>query len=127
MIRYAFRPRPRRSRSSDRLGSRPLSSRMRVTTADEAVGAIRSGDQVYVHCAAAAPSVLLDALVARAGELSDVGMVHLHIEGPGPHLAREMEGHFRHRALFIGPNARAAVGDELEDLTLPQRQRDARF
>src|SRR6266511_2638309 len=31
--------------------------------------------------------------------------------GPGPHLAPEMEGHFRHVALFIGPNARAAVNE----------------
>ena len=38
---------------------------MRVVSPQEAVAGIRSGDQVYVHCAAAAPSVLLDALVAR--------------------------------------------------------------
>ena len=43
------------------------------------------------------------------------GVVHLHIEGPGPHLAPEMAGHFRHRALFIGPNARAAVNEGRAD------------
>ena len=79
---------------------------MRTVSAQEAVDSITSGDQVYVHCAAATPSVLLDALVERAPELHNVGVVHLHIEGPGPHLAPEMAGHFRHRALFIGPNAR---------------------
>ena len=79
---------------------------MRLVTAAEAVAGIGSGEQVYVQCAAATPSVLLDALVARAAELRDVGMIHLHIEGPGPHLAPAMAGHFRHRALFIGPNAR---------------------
>ena len=84
---------------------------MRIVSPAEAVAGIRSGDQIYVHAAAAAPSVLLDALVARAPELSDVSVVHLHIEGPGPHLAPEMAGHFRHRALFIGPNARAAVNE----------------
>ena len=52
---------------------------MELVTPDQAVAGIRSGDQVYVHCAAAAPSVLLDALVARAPELRDVGMIHLHI------------------------------------------------
>jgi 4-hydroxybutyrate CoA-transferase len=88
---------------------------VQIVTPAEAVAGTRSGDQVYVHCAAAAPSVLLDALVARAGELSDVGVVHLHIEGPGPHLAPEMAGHFRHRALFIGPNARAAVNEGRAD------------
>jgi 4-hydroxybutyrate CoA-transferase len=84
---------------------------MRIVTPDEAVAGIRSGDQLYVHAAAAAPSVLLDALVRRAPELEEVRVVHLHIEGPGPHLAPEMAGHFRHLALFIGPNARQAIND----------------
>jgi acyl-CoA hydrolase len=84
---------------------------MRIVTPEEAVAGIRSGDSVYVHCAAATPSFLLDALVARAPELNDVKMIHLHTEGPGPHLQPEMAGHFRHLALFIGPNARAAVNE----------------
>jgi 4-hydroxybutyrate CoA-transferase len=88
---------------------------MQIVTPAEAVAGIRSGDEIYVHCAAAAPSVLLDALVARAPELEGVGVVHLHIEGPGPHLAPDMATHFRHRALFIGPNARAAVNEGRAD------------
>ena len=88
---------------------------MRIVSPAEAVSGIRSGQQVYVQCAAATPSVLLDALVARAPELRDVGMIHLHTEGPGPHLAPEMAAHFRHRALFVGPNARAAVNEGRAD------------
>ncbi len=90
---------------------------MRIVTSAEAVSAIDSGQQVYVHCAAAAPSVLLDALVDRATaeDLTDISVVHLHIEGPGPHLAPEMARHFRHRALFIGPNARRAVEEDRAD------------
>jgi acyl-CoA hydrolase len=84
---------------------------MRIVSPEEAVAGIRSRDQIYLHGAAATPSVLLDALVARAPELQDVRVVHLHCEGPGPHLAPEMAPHFRHRALFIGPNARAAVNE----------------
>jgi acyl-CoA hydrolase len=88
---------------------------MRIVTPAEAVAGIRSGDQLYLQCAAATPSVLLDALVARAPELRDVSVVHLHCEGPGPHLAPEMAPHFRHRALFIGPNARAAINEGRAD------------
>jgi acyl-CoA hydrolase len=88
---------------------------MRIVSPAEAVAGIQSGNEVYIHCAAATPSVLLDALVARAPELRDVGMVHLHIEGPGPHLRPEMAPHFRHRALFVGPNARDAVNDGRAD------------
>ncbi|MBF8291010.1 MAG: acetyl-CoA hydrolase/transferase [Chloroflexi bacterium] len=89
----------------------PYPRGMRIVTAEEAVAGIKSGQQIYVQGAAATPSVLLDALVARASELRDVSVVHLHCEGPGPHLAPEMAPHFRHRALFIGPNARAAVNE----------------
>ena len=90
---------------------------MRIVTPDEAVSTIQSGQQIYVHCAAAAPSVLLDALVerARSADLTGVGVTHLHIEGPGPHLAPDMARHFRHRALFVGPNARRAIEEDRAD------------
>jgi acyl-CoA hydrolase len=88
---------------------------MQIVQADEAVAGIRSGDQVFLHGGAAVPSLLLDALVARARDLRDVGLIHFHANGPGPHLAPEMAGHFRHRALFIGPNAREAVNDGRAD------------
>jgi 4-hydroxybutyrate CoA-transferase len=88
---------------------------MRIVSAAEAVSGVRSSQQVYVQCAAGTPSVLLDGLVARAAELRDVGMIHLHTEGPGPHLAPEMAPHFRHRALFVGPNARVAVNEGRAD------------
>jgi len=88
---------------------------MKIVSADEAVSVVRSRERIYLQCAAATPSVLLDALVARAPELEDVAVVHLHCEGPGPHLAPEMAGHFRHRALFVGPNARAAVNEGRAD------------
>ncbi len=85
---------------------------MRIVTPAEAVAGIKSGQQIYVQCAAATPSVLLDALVASGRpSCSDVKVVHLHTEGPGPQLAPEMAGHFLHRALFIGPNARAAIAE----------------
>jgi acyl-CoA hydrolase len=88
---------------------------MQIVNAAEAVAGIRSGQQVFVHGGAATPSVLLDALVARADELENVSMVHFHTEGPGPHLAPEMAGHFRHKALFIGANARQAVNEGRAD------------
>jgi 4-hydroxybutyrate CoA-transferase len=88
---------------------------VKIVTPDEAVAGVTSGHRIYLQCAAATPTVLLDALVARAEELSDVEVVHLHTEGPGPHLEPDMAGHFRHRALFIGPNARRAVNEGRAD------------
>ena len=88
---------------------------MRVVSADEAVEAIASREQVFVHGGASTPTVLLDALVRRAKHLEEVGVIHFHTEGPAPHLAPEMAGHIRHRALFIGANAREAVNDGRAD------------
>jgi 4-hydroxybutyrate CoA-transferase len=84
---------------------------MRIVTAQEAVSGIKSGQQVFLHGSAAVPEVLLDALVARAPELHDVNIVSMHIEGPAPHVAPEMAGHFCHRALFMGANVRKAVNE----------------
>ena len=88
---------------------------MKVVSATDAVVGLRSGQQLFVHGGAASPSVLLDALVARAAELRDVGVIHIHTEGPAPHLAPDMAESFRHRALFIGANARAAVNEGRAD------------
>jgi acyl-CoA hydrolase len=84
---------------------------MRIVSAAEAVAGIASGEQLFIHAGAATPSILLDALVARAAELDDVRILSLHTEGPDQHLAPELAGHFRHRALFIGPMARGAVNE----------------
>jgi len=81
----------------------------RYVSAAEAVSLVRSGDRVYIHTAAAAPVPLVEALAARAPELTNVETISLHTEGPAPYLAPEMAGIFRHKALFMGPNARAAV------------------
>jgi acyl-CoA hydrolase len=84
---------------------------MRIVSADEAVSVIQSGQQIFMQGAAATPSVLLDALCRRAPLLQDVKVVHMHAEGPHPHLAPEMQGHLLHKAVFIGPNARQAINE----------------
>jgi acyl-CoA hydrolase len=78
-------------------------------SAAAAVRAIRSGHRVFVHGGAAVPRALVAALVARAGELRDVELVHLHTLGPATYVAPALAGVFRHRALFVGANVREAV------------------
>jgi acyl-CoA hydrolase len=84
-------------------------------SAREALAHVRSGQRIFVQGAAATPSALLDALVERAPSLRDVEVVHLHANGPARHVAPEMAGHLRHRALFVGPNAREAVNEGRAD------------
>lgn len=84
-------------------------STLNVTTADEAVKIIKSGDRVYVHAVAGAPRALVNAMTARAPELKGVEVVHLHTEGPAPYSAPELRESFHVNALFIGSNVRHAL------------------
>jgi len=89
----------------------------KLAEAVDAVRCIRSGDSVFVGSGCAAPTLLLEAMAARAPELFNVQVVHILIFGPAPHLAPEMAGHFRHNALFTGSNARKAVNEGRADYT----------
>jgi acyl-CoA hydrolase len=82
---------------------------MNVVPVERAVAAVRSGDRVFVHTAAAAPQRLVAALAGRADELRDVEVCHLHTEGPAPYAAPGMGESFRVRAFFVGANVREAV------------------
>jgi len=82
---------------------------MKHTSAEEAVSVIRSGNRVFIHSVAAAPQRLIQAMTARAPELRDVEIVHLHTEGPAPYAAPEMHDSFRVNALFVGANVRDAI------------------
>ena len=78
-------------------------------SADEAAKVISSGDRVFVHGVAATPRLLVEAMTARAGELRDVEIVHLHTEGKAPYADPEFESSFRVNAFFVGANVRDAV------------------
>ncbi len=89
--------------------------RRRVTTADEAVKDIASGDRVWIHPGCNTPTLLINAMVARAPELENVEVVHILTLAAAPYAEPGMEGHFRHRSLFTGANVREAVNDGRAD------------
>jgi len=88
-----------------------------ITTPEVALQVVKSGDRVWIHSGCASPEPLIAALTARAASLTDVEVVHILIFGKAPHVAPEMEGHFRHNALFIGGNVRQAVNEGRADYT----------
>jgi 4-hydroxybutyrate CoA-transferase len=88
-----------------------------VTTPEVALQVVKSGDRVWIHSGCASPEPLIEALSARAAALTNVEVVHILIFGKAPHVAPEMEGHFRHNALFIGGNVRQAVNEGRADYT----------
>jgi len=89
----------------------PKTTVMNFVSAEEAVSVIESGSRVFVHTAAAAPQRLIRAMTARADELTNVEIVHLHTEGEAPYVDPQYRDAFRTNALFVGANVRDAVAD----------------
>ncbi len=81
----------------------------KLTTADEAVKQIKSGDNVVVQPGCAVPLELVRAMVKRKNELENVTLYHILIVGELPYVEPGMEAHFKHKAFFIGANTRKAV------------------
>lgn len=98
----------------------PISNkRPTACSSDEAVQLIQSGMNVFLHTAAATPSVLVAALArrGRGGHLRDVTLTHIHTECEAEFVKPEFQGIFRSNSLFIGSNVRQAVNDGLADYT----------
>ena len=89
----------------------------KLCTAEEALGCVQSGMRVYIQPGCAEPETLVEALMRRAPFVRDVEIVHILTLGTAPYVAPEMAGHFRHNAMFIGANVRAAIDDGRADYT----------
>src|ERR1700758_375234 len=89
----------------------------RLRSADDALQCVRSGMRVYIQPGCAEPETLVEALIRRAPDVRDVEIVHMMTLGNADYVKPEMEGHFRHNAMFIGGNVREAVNDGRADYT----------
>ncbi len=83
----------------------------KITTAEEAVKAIKSNDKIIVQPGCAAPMELIKAMVDRKDDLFDVTVYHILVVGDLPYTKPGMEKHFKHKAFFIGGNTRKAVNE----------------
>ena len=81
----------------------------KLTSADEAVKIIKSGDNVVIQPGCAVPRELVRAMVKRKDDLENVTIYHILIVGELPYVNPGMEKHFRHKAFFTGANVRKAV------------------
>ena len=89
----------------------------RVTTAEEAVKEIRSGQRVFLTGNCSVPRRLLEALVSRAPALENVELVNVLTIGAAPHADPAMAGHLKINTLFISDNVRPAVHAGRADFT----------
>ncbi|MBI5507199.1 MAG: 4-hydroxybutyrate CoA-transferase [Deltaproteobacteria bacterium] len=83
--------------------------RSKLTSADQAVQIVKSGDRLYYGGNAAIPLALVRALAGRYQSLDDVQLSHVLLLGEDLLSRPEMAGHFRHNSLFVGPADREAV------------------
>jgi len=91
--------------------------RRKTVTAAEAMDYIQSNMRVYIHPGCAEPEALVEALMVRGPFVKNVEIVHLMTAGRADYVAPQMEGHFRHNAMFMGGNVRKAVNEGRADYT----------
>ena len=90
-----------------------LKSKLR--SADEAMESVKSNSRIYFGGGTGFPLMLESALIKRADQLENVEVVHVASFAGGDYLDPAYSASFRHKALFIGPNARQAVNDGRAD------------
>ncbi len=91
----------------------------RMTTAEEAVRVIQSGQRVFLTGNCSVPQELLRALVdrARAGEVENVEIVQVLTVGDADYVSPDLAGKLRVNTLFISANVRKAVHEGRADFT----------
>jgi len=86
----------------------------RAVSPEEAVAHIKSGMKVFIHGAAATPTLLLLALCKRQ-DLEDVRLYHLHLSGDIPFADPGQRGRFFSTSLFTGEALRKPVEEGRAD------------
>ena len=89
----------------------------RVTTAQEAVKVIKSGQRIFLTGNVSVPQKLLAALVEMAPTLKNVEICQALTVGTADYVDPAMEGHLRVNSMFISANIRKAVQEGRADFT----------
>lgn len=82
--------------------------RDKITSAQEAVSHVRSGDKIIFGDWIAEPTALVDALTARAPELEHVEIIHGISPGDLAYLDPALSNSFHHTAVFLDKRTAAA-------------------
>ena len=90
----------------------------KITTADDAVRQIKSGDRIFLTGNCSVPQELLAALVRRAPDVYDVEICQaLTIGEQTPYTTPELQRHLRVNTMFISHQTRKAVNEGRADFT----------
>ena len=88
-----------------------------LTTAEEAVKRIKSGNRVVVAHACGEPTYLIDKMIENASVYKDVEIVHMVAMGKAEYCKPEYAENFRHNAFFVGGTTRKAIEEGRGDFT----------
>src|SRR5690242_19468239 len=83
----------------------------KLVSAEKAAKYIKSGDRVVLGHACSEPPALVQAMLARFTELSNVEVVHMVAMGPAIFAQPGMEQSFRFNGFFLGAPTRKAVAE----------------
>ncbi len=89
----------------------------RITSAEKAVRAVKSGDRVFLTGNCSVPQKLLQALVDYAPNIKDVEICQALTVGGSAYTEPAMDGHLRVNSLFISGNVRKAIQEGRGDFT----------
>jgi acetyl-CoA hydrolase len=89
----------------------------RISTAQDAVRAIQSGNRIFLTGNVSVPQKTLSALVDYAPNLNDVEICQALTIGPADYVKPELNGHLRVNTMFISANVRKAVQAGQADFT----------
>src|SRR5574342_855227 len=89
----------------------------RVTSPEQAVRSIKSGDRIFLTGNVSVPQKVLKALVDYAPKLQNVEICQALTVGPADYVNPEMDGHIRVNSMFISANVRKAVNEGRADFT----------
>lgn len=89
----------------------------RLTDARTALSRIRRGARIFIGSACGKPQLLVKTLVDLAPNLADTEIIHFLDLGLASYTEEKYNRNFRHNALFIGADARAALREGRADYT----------
>jgi len=88
-----------------------------ISSAKKALRKVRSGQRVFIGTGCGEPTVLVEALAARADEIADVEILQLFTKGDASYARRQFADSFRLNSFFIGQNVRPMIQEGLGSYT----------
>lgn len=89
----------------------------KLTTPEEAVKHIKSGDRIILGLATGEPHSVVDAMLRNKDDYQNIEIVAMLSLGDSPWLRPEMKGHFKFNCFFASPANRSAISSGEADFT----------